>query len=217
MQWKWVLAQRLEIWWWRQYLHQKEPKDYLAWKTRYWKEFVLQLPPAIWPASGEHVLEAGCGPAGLFMALHPFKITAFDPLLKEYQTQLPHFNAAAWPHVTFHSNTLEEWVSPQTYPLLLCCNAINHVQDWNESLHRLTACADEGGWLVLSTDIHKRTWTRDLFRHLPVDALHPQQHTRQDYLDMLTALGWTIVWEKVYKPGLLFDYWVLAAQKNPAG
>lgn len=215
MGWKWSLAQRLELWWWKRYLAKQSPEDYLKWKINYWQKLLVQLPAEIWPEKGAYILDAGCGPAGVFTALPNYRVTAIDPLLDRYMQQLPHFRPEDWPHVTFQQSTLELLTVATKYPLGFCFNAINHVQDWPSAIERLTASIAEGGWLVLSSDVHRKKWTKQLFRTIPGDVLHPQQHNREDYVKELQQLGWKIHWEQVIKPGRIFDYWVVVAQKSP--
>lgn len=216
MGWKWTLAQTLELWWWQRYLRKQSPTAYLAWKQSYWQRLIQVLPSAIWPATGAKILEAGCGPAGIFTVLPDYTITAIDPLLKSYAQELMHFEPGDWPYTHFYPSTIEDWQVKEKYPLVLSFNAINHVRNWEKALQQLTAATQDDGWLVMSSDVHKRKWTKRLFRTLPGDALHPQQHTKHDYLKALQDLNWSIRWEMVHQPGRIFDYWLVSAQKNPA-
>ena len=61
---KWKLAQFLEIRWWRRYLSGKDEAAYREQKIDYWKRICAVLDIDVPP--GSQVLEAGCGPAGIF-------------------------------------------------------------------------------------------------------------------------------------------------------
>lgn len=213
---KWAIAQRLELWWWKRYLRQTSPTTYLQWKTDYWNTLLAQLPDVIWPPPSSTIMEVGCGPAGSYIALSDYHIHAVDPLLDRYAQTLPHFDPTQWPNVEFDSRCIEQQLQGHQYPLVLTFNAINHVKDWTVALQQLGRHTLPGGWLVLSSDVHRYRALRQLFRLLPADALHPQQHTAAEYRAVLRSLGFTIHWEKVYKPGKVFDYWIVVAQKNPA-
>ena len=53
----------------------KNKKDYLKWKTNYWKNLLIRSGLHI--AKDKTVLDAGCGPTGLFLALPDNKLTDY--------------------------------------------------------------------------------------------------------------------------------------------
>lgn len=214
MKWKWAIAQRLELWWWKRYLRGRAPEEYLSWKLAYWQQFIESLPLPLLH-SPARILDAGCGPAGIFMAVQQHQVTAFDPLLDRYRKNLTVFDETRFPHVRFTQGTLEEGLAGQ-WPVVFCVNAINHVRSWEQALDSLSTMVSVGGWLVLSTDVHRRKAARDLFRLIPGDMLHPQQHCKGEYITALRKRGFTVVSEEVLTPGSIFDYWRVVAQKNPA-
>lgn len=214
MQWKWAIAQRLELWWWKRYLRGRKPEDYLTWKQAYWQRFLDSLPRPVLQAP-TRILDAGCGPAGIFMALPEHEVTAFDPLLDQYRTKLSVFHEDRFPNVHFEVGLLEEGLSGN-WPVVFCVNAINHVRNWAKALDSLSAMVSTGGWLVVTTDVHRRKAVRNLFRLIPGDMLHPQQHCKEEYVAALRKRGFTIISEEVLTPGRIFDYWRVVAQKNPA-
>jgi 2-polyprenyl-6-hydroxyphenyl methylase/3-demethylubiquinone-9 3-methyltransferase len=213
MGWKWTLAQRLELWWWKRYLRNRVSADYLSWKRDYWNGFIHTLPASLLQQP-TRVLDAGCGPAGIFTVLQQHEVTAFDPLLDKYKAHLSVFDESLYPTVHFSSSTLENGVAGE-WPVVFCLNAINHVQHWEASLDRLYQMVSPGGCLVLSTDAHRSTLLRNIFRLIPGDMLHPQQHTCTDYRNALTARGFVIMSEEVLTPGKVFDYWRVIAKKSP--
>lgn len=63
---KWRLAQTLEKVWWKRYLSDKNPNDYLIWKTQYWKTFFKPYVNLIPIKNSSLIADIGCGPAGIF-------------------------------------------------------------------------------------------------------------------------------------------------------
>ncbi|MCB0662836.1 MAG: class I SAM-dependent methyltransferase, partial [Saprospiraceae bacterium] len=124
---KWRLAQYLELRWWQRYLRHKSVEDYLAWKNTYWQGFLEKM--AIHPEPDKTILDAGCGPAGIFIHFPNHPVTAIDPLLDQYEQNLPHFSKERYPNVTFHTTSLETYKSDQQYDYIFCINAINHVHN----------------------------------------------------------------------------------------
>lgn len=208
---KWRLAQWLEIRWWQQYLQSKEKHSYYQQKAAYWqrnlKALSLNLPPQ------QSITEVGCGPAGIFITLSEHQVRAIDPLLKQYEQKLAHFSTADYPWVQFESIPIEEAAGPET-DWVFCFNAINHIDDWSRGLDQLDHLCTEEGTIILGSDVHKHRLLKWLFRWIPGDALHPQQHDRQDYLDAMAKRGWIIKKESILKKGLIFDYWIASFKKN---
>jgi len=106
---RWRVAQFFEIRWWQRYLSGHDKTAYLAWKRRYWFDFLkksgLEIPP------GASVLDAGCGPAGIFIILGSQTVDALDSLLDRYEKHLPHFCYSDYPNVRFFSQPLETFGS----------------------------------------------------------------------------------------------------------
>ena len=209
--WRWRVAQRAELQWWQSYLDGKAPDVYLNWKRDYWRDFLEQSQLPV--PTGARVLDAGCGPAGIFTILTRQAVTALDPLLDQYIERLPHFNPTDYPNVHFVGEPLEGYRTEARFDLIFCLNAINHVADMGTALDRLLAPLETGGTLALSIDAHKHPWLKPIFRALPGDILHPQQHDLTDYHMALTRRGLEVERSILLKEEAIFDYYLLIAKK----
>jgi 2-polyprenyl-6-hydroxyphenyl methylase/3-demethylubiquinone-9 3-methyltransferase len=98
---RWKIAQGFEIRWWRGYLKKKNPAEYAAWKRAYWEDYLAKLGNFVAIREGDRILDAGCGPAGIFMVLESQHPDALDFLIDGYETHLPHFKRAMSPDVRF--------------------------------------------------------------------------------------------------------------------
>lgn len=208
---RWHIAQFFEIRWWRRYLKHRDKSGYLNWKRGYWLDFLqksdLQLPP------GARVLDAGCGPAGIFMILEEQHVDALDPLLDQYEKSLPHFRRGDYPQVRFVDAPLESFFPDDNYDFVFCLNAINHVADLPRCLDRLAALTRPGGSLALSVDAHNHALLKHLFRLAPADILHPHQHDLSEYRDMLGDRGFQVTDAILIKKEAIFNYHLLLARK----
>ncbi len=184
---RWKIAQRLEQRWWKSYLADKSPVDYLTWKQGYWSDFLAEL--NIEKPEHQSILDAGCGPAGIFIHLEGNQVTATDPLIDNYEKQLNHFNKSNYPWVEFHSQTLEEINFNKPFDLVCCLNVINHVNDIDRSYDNLILDLKPKGKLILSIDSHNYLLPRLLFKLLPLDILHPHQYTLKEYESHLIERG----------------------------
>ncbi len=209
---RWKVAQAAEIRWWQNYLRKKPKKDYLKWKHAYWVDLIEQTGLPV--NEGAQVLDAGCGPAGVFMALEKCQVDAVDPLLDTYEEKLDHFKKQDYPHVQFYHAPLETFSPDQSYDQIYCLNAINHVADLALCFDKLVSMTKPGGDLVVSIDAHNFSFFKHLFRLLPGDILHPHQFDLEEYEAMLTARNCTIKKSLLFKKEFFFNYFVLVVKRN---
>ncbi|MEY3050807.1 MAG: hypothetical protein RLY31_592 [Bacteroidota bacterium] len=217
MGYRWKIAQFFEAWWWRCYRRGTSDDAYLSWKTNYWHRLLHRMDA--WPLPGEQVLDAGCGPAGVFIALPEASVTALDPLLDRYRRTWAYLRTDRFPNVRFESSPLEQWVPAFRYDRLYCLNAINHVADLPLSLHKLNSALIPGATAYFTVDAHRYRWLEILFRLLPGDILHPHQLSLSAYCALFDALGFEVAAVKRLDRTYVFDYfWIemKKKKKNPS-
>ena len=209
---RWRIAQFFELRWWKRYLADKDKQAYLDWKRAYWRRFLVTSGIEIAP--GALVLDAGCGPAGIFTVLQTREVHALDPLLERYEAVLPHFRRADYPYVRFFNEPLENFAPAENYDLVFCLNAINHVADLEAAFDRLVALTRPGGTLAVSVDAHNHALLKRVFRLVPGDILHPHQFGLQEYAAMLTRRGLRVERTVLVKEELIFNYFLLVARRG---
>ena len=209
---RWEIAQSAEIRWWQRYLKRKPKADYLQWKSAYWKTFLQQIGVSL--KTGDKVLDAGCGPAGIFTILKDQQVDAVDPLLDQYEEKLDHFQKKCYPNVSFISKSIEEFQASKIYDIVFCLNAINHVDDLDICLDKLLKYVSPDGQLIISIDAHNHQLFKHFFRLIPGDILHPYQHDLKEYQNMLVARGIEISKVILYKKQFLFNYYILVCSKG---
>lgn len=202
--------------------------DYLTWKRAYWGDFLgrieltqLLSPPekGVAPVittrnlaeelqAQRRVLDAGCGPAGIFLVLEACNVDAVDPLLDRYR-QLPHFqpNAAGW--VSWFAQPLETFAPTTGYDYVFCLNVINHVRDVGQVLRVLAKALRPDGRLILSVDAHRYQSLKAIFSAVPGDVLHPHQFDLEDYEKLCRESGLEVCKRLCFKQESIFSYWVL--------
>jgi SAM-dependent methyltransferase len=233
MTFRWKIAQAAEIRWWQGYLKNKPTTDYAVWKTKYWQDLLTEIGlDAVYHSElkiknselktdkndvyteGSRILDAGCGPAGIFMIFKSQEVDALDPLLDEYEAKLPHFRRENYPNVQFFSQPLESFSDKKSvYDTVFCLNAINHVADLQRAFDVLVDATKSGGTLVVSIDAHNYGFLKTIFQALPGDVLHPHQFDLAEYSAMLTSRGCRIERTILKKSEFIFNYYVLVATK----
>lgn len=221
---RWKVAQNVELRWWKNYLKNKPVDDYTAWKKDYWQKLINDI--ASLPKVGLNtnflpnfshpqtkVLEAGCGPSGLYLLFDQCQVTAIDPLLDSYKT-LDHFNPENHPNTTFLAQPLEAVNANNEFDAVFCLNVINHVRDLSKVVQVLKAAAKKGAPVVISVDAHRHALLKPIFKLIPGDILHPHQYNLQEYLDIFENNGLSLVDKLMYKRESIFDYWILIFKSN---
>lgn len=209
---RWQLAQRFENWWWQNFTRRKEPQQYRQSKTEYWRDFLQQL--QLHPNElAEPMIDIGCGPAGIFTLFKESSITAVDPLLEAYQSNLSIFDPKLYPQVHFKAMPFEDLPVERPYSTVFCLNALNHFRSLEHSLTKLGELTAPGGTLVFSIDCHNYRLLKPLYRTLQFDVLHPHQYDLAEYQKMLEQQGFTILRTHRFIRRFTFDYVGLVAQK----
>ena len=208
---RWKIAKAAEIRWWQNYLKKRPKADYLIWKRKYWKTLLSRLNLTI--LRGEKVLDAGCGPAGVFMVLEEFQTDAMDPLLDDYEKKLDHFSKSQYPNVRFFNEPLETFSPNERYKKVFCLNAINHVADLDLCFDKLVDFTEDGGTMIVSIDAHNFTFFKKIFRVLPGDILHPHQFNLEEYQRMIIDRGCKLEQSILYREDFFFNYYILIFTK----
>jgi len=213
MRLRWKIAQAAEIRWWQNYLKKKPKADYLEWKKDYWQQ--LRTETTVKNQNSDRILDAGCGPAGIFMIFNENKhVDAVDPLLNQYEEKISHFKKSDYPNVNFINSPLEEFGLSQPYDQVWCLNAINHVSDLGKCFDILAASVARGGTLICSIDAHNHGFFKHIFRLLPGDILHPHQYDLAEYKKMLEDRDLKIEQSILKDKQFFFNYFILVATKK---
>jgi 2-polyprenyl-6-hydroxyphenyl methylase/3-demethylubiquinone-9 3-methyltransferase len=212
--WRWNTAQFAERKWWQNYLKNKEVSEYLNWKKNYWNNLLQKCNPFFSINEKDTILDAGCGPAGMFMLFNKNNTTAFDPLIDTYEIDLPHFKKSAYPSVTFINKGLEDISIHEKFDKIFCMNAINHVHDIELSYDNLIHLAKAEAHIIVTIDAHNHSFFKKLFRLLPGDILHPHQYDLKEYEDFLTSRNCDIIQSIHLKHDFFFDHYMLIAKKK---
>jgi 2-polyprenyl-3-methyl-5-hydroxy-6-metoxy-1,4-benzoquinol methylase len=209
---KWRLAQKLEYKWWQRYLKKKNTEEYLQWKIQYWQKVLSEISKYIPVPVGKHILDAGCGPAGIFIVLKENTVDAIDPLLDHYRN-LPHFMPERSIWTQFENSPIESLAEVEKYDVIFCMNAINHVNDISLCYDNLVRILKPNGYMIISTDAHSHPLLKRIFQWIPGDVLHPVQLDNDEYNAFLTDRNMEILQSILYKKGNIFDYYITIAKK----
>lgn len=210
---RWEFAQWLELKWWKNYLHDKDKEDYLAWKKNYWRSILNKVSKTGAINSSKTVCDLGCGPAGIFISFPEKKVTCVDPLIDAYEKEIRFLKKSDYPNATFVQKTIEEFEAKEKFDLVFCMNAINHVRDIERGFDKLKEVCAVGGSVILSIDAHNFSLFKYLFRLVPGDVLHPHQYDLEEYKLFLENRGLKILKTESLKKDFFFNHYLIVAQK----
>lgn len=211
---RWKIAQKFELRWWKSYLKVRPVAEYHLWKKKYWLSVLEEVRASVDLHPGSIALDAGCGPAGIFMVLEDFQVDALDPLLDQYQENLHHFDKSDYPHVHFSNLALEDFQPVHSYDIIFCMNAINHVQDIGKCYDLLDRWLKPGGILVMTIDAHNYNFFKHLFRIIPGDLMHPYQYSLKDYVQFLSSRYLKLEAIHLLKSEFFFNHYLQIATKG---
>lgn len=212
--WKWKVAQKLELKWWKKYLKGTDLQEYLKYKHQYWIDFLKSIKLDYNALQNTFIYDVGCGPAGIFTILSQSKVIAVDPLLNQYKTELSVFNESKYPWVLFQSSTIESYKFGQKADSVFCLNVINHVIDIPKTLVNLNAGTKLGGQIIVSTDAHNFLLLKLIFKLIPGDMLHPHQYSQNEYKHFIENAGFKVTEEICLNRAFIFRYVVFKATKT---
>lgn len=212
---RWKVAQYWELKWWQSYFRKKHKNDYYQWKGQYWRAVLDKGGFSGLQRKGLEILDAGCGPAGIFTVLDGHQVDAMDPLMNAYETQLPLFDKHEYPWVRFYEASLEDFnASHQSYDVIFCMNAINHVADIKVATQHLADLLKDNGILWITVDAHNYQLFKQLFRLIPGDVLHPHQYDLSEYKSLVHNKVGHISEVIPLKHEFFFDHYLIIAQKK---
>lgn len=213
MRLRWRTAQFVEVLWWWFYLRRKDKTEYLRKKRIYWQKQLDDCASVFTIKPGDKVIDMGCGPAGIYIMFPDMGVVAVDPLLDKYEEQLPLFSKADYPGVRFVTSPIETYSTEDRFDYVFCMNAINHVNDIQAGFNKLAALANDNGTIIVSIDAHNNQLMKGIFRIGPGDVLHPHQYDMEEYKAFLVKEGFEIVKTILLDKGMVFNHYILIAQR----
>ncbi|MBN2498640.1 MAG: methyltransferase domain-containing protein [Deltaproteobacteria bacterium] len=186
----WERVQELE---WA-YQARKRPERVLALNRIYWQRLLAETRKAgVRIGPGTRVLDAGCGGAGILLALEQGERVGIDPLMDRY---LERFDFLAGTDIVWLRACVEDYTSERPFDIVFCINVLDHTRDPGAAARRLQGLLAEGGHLVVLVNLHRSALARRYYALLQryVDPTHPQQMDRSAALRLFAGLS--LVYER---------------------
>jgi len=150
---KWVHAQEEELSCWESVAHKLKDSLYIQKKKEYWEQLIDKSGLNKEVLNNKSVIEIGAGPSGMFMLFPKHEAyTVLDPLNDSYLKLSSHL----FGEQEIVSQKLEEFETNKTYHSVIAINCIDHCDDINAFLLKLSQLSDDKGYVVLAVNCHEK-------------------------------------------------------------
>ena len=181
---EWERIQRIE----RAYQERKDPSTILAVNCLYWRRVLKSLPEGEFEIGPEsRVLDAGCGGAGILLALEEGIRSGFDPLMGFYLERFPHLAEAP---VRWIEADAEGFYAEEPFDFIFCINTLDHTRDPRRAAQNLEHLLAPSGKLVCVLNVHLTRFWRAYYERFYrfVDPPHPHHIHRDDVCGLFPSL-----------------------------
>ena len=162
--------------------------EFLRLRRHTWASLVGLLKGDIAFDSSKRVLDIGCGPTSIFLALSGGKKYVVDPTL-ERLFQLHPFvrEVEEYRDVNFVSRPIEETIFDQQFDLIFTINALDHVGALKPVVDKIDELLAPGGILVIIVDCYADRTVRNIMSFFDVDLPHPHHFIAEDITRIFSA------------------------------
>lgn len=107
---------------------------------------------------GKLVLEVGCGPLGLSRWFAGARVYGLDPLIDQYLAM----GYPKWPGTPLQCNAEEILANAGVFDAIISVNAIDHVDDFEQTVKELARVLKPGGEIRIEVHYHDKTITEPI-------------------------------------------------------
>lgn len=104
---------------------------------------------------GKQILEIGCGPLGLSRWFAGARVYGLDPLTDAYLAM----GYPAWPGIPLQCHAEEILADGNSFDAIISVNAIDHVDDFEQTVKELNRVLKSGGEIRIEIHYHEKTVT----------------------------------------------------------
>lgn len=182
---RWLVAHKIE----KQSLESAENiKEFLRVRRHTWGSLIESLRGEIAFDSSKRVLDIGCGPTSIFLALREGDKYVVDPNL-EHLFQLHPFmrKVEEYRDVNFISSPVEEATFDRQFDLIFIINVLDHVGALKPVTVKIDELLAHSGTLVVIVDCYADRAVRGIMSFLDVDLPHPHHFVAEDITRMFSS------------------------------
>ena len=181
----WSLSQKGQKHFQKSHQNSRMQKNWMDSRVQRWKDIVEYSDRFVYRRKNHVVIDIGCGPAGVFLALDNHKVYCVDPLADYYVSEFPYLqnqNRLIWISEPFEEASIDSKVNV-SYSM----NAIDHVYSLRAFMSRLVEILVPEGHFVVTVNCFRNIQYRRMFDTLGslIDPDHPYHFTKEEFESML--------------------------------
>ena len=155
--------------------------EFLHLRRYTWAKLIDLLKDEIAFDNLKRVLDIGCGPTSIFLALREAEKYVVDPTL-DHLFKLHTFvrEVEEYSDVNFVSSIIEETTFDRQFDLIFTINALDHVGSLKPVIDKIEELLAPSGFLVVIVDCYADRTIRNIMRFFDVDIPHPHHFIADD-------------------------------------
>lgn len=162
--------------------------EYLGLRRHTWSKLLDLLKDEIAFDSLKRVLDIGCGPTSIFLALRGGEKYVVDPTLNHLFNLHPFVREVEeYIDVNFVSSTIEDTTFDKPFDLIFTINSLDHVGALKPVIDKIDELLAPGGFLVVIVDCYADRAARNIMTFFDADLPHPHHFIIDDISRIFSA------------------------------
>ncbi len=163
-------------------------KEWIRVRRHTWASLVDSLKGEIAFDSSKRVLDIGCGPTSIFLALREGEKYVVDPNLERLFQLHPFMREVEeYRDVNFISRPVEEATFDKQFDLIFMINVLDHVGALKPVIDKIDELLAPSGTLVAIVDCYADRTVRGIMSFFDVDLPHPHHFVAEDISRMFSS------------------------------
>ena len=175
---RWLAAHKIEE---AALVRAEDITEFLRLRRHTWASLVDLLKGEIAFDSSKRILDIGCGPTSVFLALRGGEKYVVDPTLERLFQLHPFMREVEeYRDVNFVSRPIEETTFDKQFDLIFTINALDHVGALKPVIDKIDELLTACGILVIIVDCYADRAVRNIMSFFDVDLPHPHHFIVED-------------------------------------
>ena len=163
-------------------------REWLRVRRHTWASLLDSLKCEVAFDGSKRILDIGCGPTSIFLALREGEKYAVDPNLDRLFELHPFMkDIEEYEDVNFVSRPLEEVVFDRQFDLVFVINMLDHVGALQQVVDKVDELLAPSGTLVIVVDCYADRAVRNIMSFFGVDLPHPHHFLAEDIVRLFSG------------------------------
>ena len=163
-------------------------KTRISERRRTWAKLMELLKDDVTFDDSKKVLDIGCGPSSIFLALRQGTKYAVDPTLEHlFQSHPFVMEVEEYRDVNFISGSIEEVNLDNQFDVIFMINVLDHVAELKPVIDKVHELLVPSGILILPVDCYADKLVRSIQRFFDADLPHPHHFVAEDVIELFPS------------------------------